>query len=541
MSIDQNLNGRFDRDMFDVKRSVQSVIDALRHHRMVVYAGCLITLALTTWYLYAFPPIYRVEAAIMVEKDIDASRDAFYVNWNVFRKDDSRTEIQLMTAVPVLKEVIDNEHLHWKDVYHPILSQISFIWEESFIGRNYKALKDRLFPDKDMAGLSPEDMDLAKTIDDFAAGITVQLEGESNVAKVTVKGPSRRVADITNKLIDTYLAQRTRRYETEAQKSYEILNRQADEASEELKLIDDRRKEYAAQNDLVFDLQKETIQLKQMTDLQASVAAQQARVSEIQASLNEVDRQLTSEPETRTVSAIHELNALRETTKMRRLELQTSLIQALDRYREDSPEVQEIKADIAKLDSLMSEQPEKVERGTTEGLNAVREQLLTTRGSLRVELNGALANLATNQSTAEQLRRRLQQVPTMQAHLHELDRDFGLAQEKYQALALKEAQAGASLATVTEAMPSVRVVGYAVPPANKWWPRLKILYPCALFLGAFLGVCGAVLASYASGTVQREHVEGGRLYGTIAVHVGGRPLDVVERPKAKARAASSHD
>jgi uncharacterized protein involved in exopolysaccharide biosynthesis len=537
-----NLDGRSDQDMFDVKRSIRSVMDAVRKYRVVVYTTCLLTLALATWYLYVWPPIYRVDAAIMAEKDTDNSRDAFYGSWNVFRKDDARTEIELMTSVPVLKQVIEKEHLKWQDVYHPFMSQISFMWETSFIGRNYKLIKNKLFPDKDLEGISPEDQDLARTIDDLAAGITVQPVGESNVARVTVKGPSQRVSGIANTLIDSYLAMRAQRYQTEAQRSFDILSKEADEASVELASIDHRREKYSAQNGLVFDLQKETMQLKQLTDLEANIAATHAKIAEIRASLNEANRQLAAEPETRTVSATHELNAVRETTKLRKLELETSLIQAMDRYHEGSPEVRDIRGDIAKMEALLSAQPEQIEKGSTEGLNAVREELLTTGGTLRVQLDGALAGLYSMEGTAAQMRRRLQEVPTLQAELHEMDRDYGLAQEKYQALSVKQAEASVSLATATAAMPSVRVVGYAVPPGGKYWPRLKILYPAALFLGAFLGVCGAVVASYASGTVQREHLEYGRgsarIYGAISVRMDDRPLDVHEKPKS--RAASSH-
>ena len=43
-----NLDGRSDQDMFDVKRSIRSVMDAVRKYRVVVYTTCLLTLALAT-------------------------------------------------------------------------------------------------------------------------------------------------------------------------------------------------------------------------------------------------------------------------------------------------------------------------------------------------------------------------------------------------------------------------------------------------------------------------------------------------------------
>ena len=119
-------------------------------------------------------------------------------------------------------------------------------------------------------------------------------------------------------------------------------------------------------------------------------------------------------------------------------------------------------------------------------------------------------------------------VPAKRAALLTLDREYALSQEKFQQLMAKQAQAAASLATVKVAMPSMRVVEYATPPAKKSWPRVKILYPAALFAGLLVGVGVALIRTYASGRLRREHVEHGRgsapLYGVIGVTKRGRPL-----------------
>jgi len=62
-----------------------------------------------------------------------------------------------------------------------------------------------------------------------------------------------------------------------------------------------------------------------------------------------------------------ELNTVRESATMKRLELQAALISTLNRYREDSPEVAELRSNIAKFDQLIAASPERIERGSTEG------------------------------------------------------------------------------------------------------------------------------------------------------------------------------
>lgn len=523
-------NGR-DPDTFDVVGSLRGVVEATWHYKMLVLLTCVLVLGLATLYLYVWPPIYRAEATIMTESGEDAYRDPFYANWNIFRKDDARTEIVLITSGTVLKEVIEKEKLTYDDIYHPVLSQLGYFWEKSWVGRNYKAIKRKIFPDKDLDAISPENIELGRILNDMGAGISIQPVGDTNVGKLRMKGPSRRVASIANTLLDAYLANRDERHETEARKSFDTLTREVVEAEKELKEVESRRLAYSNQHGLVFDLQKETQQVEQLIHLETSIAVSRQRIADMEATLREVEKQLTTEPATKTVSSVIGLNSVREAARLKRLEFEAALILARDHYREDSPEIQEIKGNLAELDALLAGEPEKIEAATTNGLNALREQLITSRSSLQAQLEGSRAGLAVLEETAAKLRMRLANVPAMQNELVGLDREQLLAREKYTALALKQAQAAVSLTTAKAGMPSLRVIGYAMPPASRWWPRLKILYPAALMVGLFLGVGVAQVMSLVSGRVVRRHVSGGRggapFYGTIGVAAKGRPLAVV--------------
>jgi len=542
MIADHSKNGHFDPDMFDVRGSFRIVMEATRTHKWLVVSVTAGVLALTLLYVYIWPPIYRVDAMIMAERETDASRDSFYGNWSIFRKDDPRTEIELMTSVPVLKEVIEKEHLRYEDVYHPFMSEVSYLWEKSFLGRNYKSIKAKLFPDPDSLGTTPEQIELGKTIVDMHEGITIQPVGESNVGQVTVKGPSRKVSKIANSLLDVYSNWRVARYQSEAQKAYDVLTEEMTRTGEQLEEAGQKRLQYANEHRLTFDLQKENLDLRQLTDLEAAVASSKQKVASLQASLSEVEKELATEPPTMQISSVTELNTIRENAKLRRFELETSLLQARDHYREDSPEIQEIKGDLAKLDKLLNLEPESVQKGRTEGLNIVQQQLLSSRNALKAQLEGERHGLTVMEDEAAKLSWHLRQVPTMQNALHGLDRDFGLAQETYQALVLKRAQAQASLATVKTVMPSMRIVGYAMPPGGKSWPRTKILYPGALLLGLALGIFAATVTSYAAGRVRKSDVERGHrfvpLYGNVALQNTDKPLIVLPRLPAASKAAA---
>ncbi len=247
-----------DPDMFDVRSSLRTIYESARHNKLIVLFCALFTLVLAIVYVIEFPPIYKVDATIVAEPSTDTARDAFYVNWDVFRKDDARTEIELITSASVLKDVVEKLKLSYDDVYHPITSELTYLWQKSWIGIHYRAIKRSILPpDPDELATDPKIELLGKTIADLRAGVMVVPIGDSNVGKVTVKGPNRRVSDITNTLLDVYLARRDAIHQSEAGRSLRILSEEADRAGRELQEIAARRVDYAEKHTLGFDFQKE--------------------------------------------------------------------------------------------------------------------------------------------------------------------------------------------------------------------------------------------------------------------------------------------
>ncbi len=526
------MDNQRDPDSFDVRSSILNIADAVRLHRKLVLITCVSILVLVTLYLVIWPPVYEATAMVMVERDTDPVRDSFYLGWNVFRKDDARTEIELITSAPVLEAVVRREHLTYADVYHPFTSHLSYLWGKSLVGRAYRGVKHAILP-TDSNAPSEKDLELARTIIDLRSGISISPIAESNVGRLTVKGPSRKVADIANAIVEIYLARRADRYHTEAEKAYEILSKEVRVTDEELQAVEARRLEFTRKHKLLaFDFQKENLEVSTLTDLEAKIDGTRSGIASMEASLGAIDAALANQPPTQVTSSVIQLNQLRQASKMKRLELETALELGRNRFREDAPEIQDIKNDIAKIDAMMAaEGADRVETTRTEGVNDLRQGLISRRESLRVDLSGAKAALAAMESDASRLRNRLTTIPALQAELRTLDRDYAMAQEKYREILSKQAQAAVSVATAKTTMSSMRLVEDAAPPAKKSWPKPKLLYPVALLVGLFLGVALALLRSYTDGRVRREHLEAMRgdlpLYPGISVAPTASPLRVV--------------
>lgn len=514
-----------DPDTFDVRGTVERIIVATRNNKYLVLGVCLAVLVLTVIYVYVWPPIFKVEASLVAERDTDAARDAFYVNWNIFRKDDSRTEIELITSASVLKEVVQEQHLTFDDVYHPMMSQLLYFWEKSWIGKHYKAVKASILG-AEKQDIPPDQVLLGKTIADLAAGITVIPVGDSTMGKLSLKGPNKKVTTTANAIIDTYLKQRAQTHLDEAERSYGILRTETDIAHQELEDIGQKRVAYAEKNGLTFDFQREVALVKQRADMEGTMEAERARMKSIEASLQEIEAELAKEPITTTISKTMETNSVREAAKMKRLEMESVLIATREKYREDSPEVQQLASELARLDAVIARTDESVQRASTEGLNSVRQELLTNKNTLTVQLAGARSELAALEANDATVAHSLQNVPDKQNTLHDFDRDYNVAQEKYQVLMQKAEEAHVSIATTKAAMPSVRVVDYAPPVGKESWPKTKLLYPAAVAFGLILGVFAALIKQWIRGRVLQVDLaqRAVPIYSVIGIDVSEMPL-----------------
>ena len=520
---------RRDADSFDVRGSVRSLLDAARVHRRLVAVVTLLTLVLVAGYTAVWPSVYQAEATVMGERDIDSSRDSFYTGWNVFRKDDHRTELELMVSGPVLAEVARKLNLSYDDVYHPFFSHLSYLWEQSFVGRQYRNLKDWISPPEADAPRR-EDLALGRIVVDMRAGISLDPVHEAIVGRLNVRGPNRRVAEIANAIVDTYLVQRTVRYQKEAQQALDVLNPEVEKAAGEVRDAETRRVEFANLHGLSFDLQRENQEVKALTEMDTGIANARVKIASLEAGLAELTRQLVREPATKKTATVYEIDAIRESLRAKRLDLQTSLLTLRARYREDSPEVEESRNLLAKLDEMLSGSSDKIEKASTETLNTTLQQMEATANQLRAELASARASVGMMEAVTRTLRERTTEVPKLQSMLRGFDRELLLANDKYTQLSVKRAQAMVSAVTTKAAIPSIRIVEYASPPSEKSWPKPKIMFPAALVVGLMLGVAAAQIKRFAAGRVRRGFWgrRGGDalVYGAVAASADWQPLTV---------------
>jgi uncharacterized protein involved in exopolysaccharide biosynthesis len=516
-----------DADSFDLRGSIQRVVDACVTYRLAVGATVLATLGLVQVYMMLWPRVYEADVLVVADSPEDLMRSNFYEVWNVFRREELQVEAELMTSRTVLVRVVTELGLRYEDVYHPFMSHAAYLWQESWVGSRYRRLKRFLFPKP--AGPydpTPEQIELARTVMDFQDGVRLDAEGEAPVGRLKVRGPSPRVAEIANKLMAVYLEERGKRFVDEAKRSYDALSGEVAKAAAELLETDMTRRKFYEDNGLVLDFEKDKQEVAFTAELDAKVRDAQAEIDGLRRKQSEMRAKLASEAPEVVGVYVTELNILRERMIGARFDLQNQLAAIAQRYRADSPEVLDLVARIRQLDEQIAQQPEKIESSTTRTLNTVREQLRQRELEADGELERLQVALAARKKILGGYNQRVSLLPAKLMRALELGRELRLKEQRYNVLSERQAMARVSMATVGSAPASMRVADPAAPPSDPIWPRTRLFQLGGLVVGLLAGVGLAVTLDVVQGRVTRTRLlqthRGLPIYGTL--ELAGRPV-----------------
>jgi uncharacterized protein involved in exopolysaccharide biosynthesis len=498
---------RHDVDAFDVQASLRRLREAVSGHLVLIAASALVSLGLALVYVKVFPPIYRAEVVISGEANDDKSRDSYYALWNIFRKGDLKNEPELMTSRGVVREVVEKLDLKFDDVYHPVLTQIGYLWTQSWLGRTYRKAKEWIWaPDPSEYKPTEAEIDRARTIEAFREGVTLTPVGSSTIGLLSVKAPSYRAAEFANKLIDVYLVQRREVGSTEAETSYLSLKAELEKAAKELTEAEREKVAFDKANGLTVEFERDKVLLGKwgelrgaIYDLEATIAAGEAGLAVIRGQLRDEPREIIN---TRTIQA----SRVRGLMQTREFELNASVQTLQERYRPDSPEVVEAKRLLEETRAMLAKEPELTELGQSKVINPSWQALKQQEQALVAQLESNKATLAQRRAAYGQLSQRMDALPAIFANAHVVARKREAAEVRYKMLNERFMMADVSRATAMSAPSSLRVVDYAAPPMKKSWPDLKILLPAALLVGLLFGVGIAVLAEMFSARATRDRL-----------------------------------
>jgi uncharacterized protein involved in exopolysaccharide biosynthesis len=493
-----------DLETFEIRRTLAEFTEAIRRRWLMVLAVTAMCVGAMGAFIYYFPPVYKSGFKVLIQDEHNEMLAQFYNRWNIFRPVRKiETEADLMRVGPVAEAVVDRLGLTYDDVYHPFLRQVIDLWGKSFVGRNYRALKKKVFPPATGPfALSEEEIDRLKTIDDFKRGIEVETEGSSSVARVTVLGPTPRVAEMANAVAEEYLKQRDQRRQEEAMAAYRALEPQVEQARRELTEAELALQTFLDEQGVKFEFDKEKNEILSWTALESALTETRGRIQEEEKRLQEIERQLAREPKQETASQEQTLNENKRRMQAQLLEYQIKLAEESNRFTPDSPEIQEIRANIAALEAKIRETDDFLLSSRVDTPNPVYHDLRLERSRVQVSLAQLRALAQAQQKAVDDFEARLKDLPEKQRRLAELSRDVKLKEERYTELEAKKNQAYISGVADVQKSDTVSIVEKAVVPDKPSRPITKLYLLASLVGGLAMGCCAAFVAGFFDDTVR---------------------------------------
>ena len=503
MSIVEAIPHRPEADSFQIQGAIDNIRQAVVGHKWVVIAAMLLTVLFVAVFVTVWPPTFEAEVMVAADSEKDMQRQAFYQGWNIFRRDGLTDEATLMTGPPVLKEVIARLDLKYDDIYHPFASHAVHLWVNSTVGRNYRGFKDWLFgKKKGPYVLSEQELERAKLLSDFQAGVAVRQVGEASIGLLIVKGSSPRVAEIANTIVQVYLEQRRERYVQEATQAHASLLLEAEKTQKEIDALDKEMKQFRADSGAVLLFEKDRVQIGQWFILRAAVTDLEAQIAETQSALAINNKQLDGEGSKLTSDRMFR----EEAAKDRLTKLEMALAAAKQTFKPDAPEVRDLEEQIRVSMAALGDAKQGVLVRNSQRISDSYEVLRAKKLNLESQLAGAQSSLKVKRAELGNMRSMLDTIPSKMQTNHELERRQLFLESKYAGLNEKLTVAAVSMATARSAPAAMRVVEPAALPEQPVWPKTKLMLLVALVAGLGVGVLAALVLELVFVRVNRHRL-----------------------------------
>lgn len=499
-----------DSDTFDFRTTLMGLLESCRVHRLLILVTCLLTIAITAAYIVIWPPVFVADVTVVAESDKDTSRDDFYQYWHLFRKGRVANEVQLFTAPTVLVTVIDRLNLKYDDVYHSFFSHASYLWQQSWPGRNYRRLKEMVFPRKrGPYDPTPEQVDRGRTVVDFKSGVSLEPVSDTDVGKLVVRGPSPRVAEMANMITQVYLEQRLERQRAEADMAYNALAVETATAKAEVLAAESQTEQFDTENSLLLTMEKDKLDVTQWEVLQNGIADITAALAGETSTLAEINRQLAIEEKDVVSARLMKLSPIKESLTDKLSQLELARRQTLIHYRPDAPEVRDIDQQIEVVKQQMAREPSSQVAQTTVMRSDGYEGLRRRKAQLEADMAGQRAALVEKRIEFQRLTGVVNDIPRKMKVSRQMERERQLLEKRYVILQEKLMVAAVSRAMASSAPATIQIVEPAVAPDEPAWPKTKLLLGGATLLGLLAGVGLALLIDLVSDRVDRHRLAGG--------------------------------
>ena len=298
----------------------------------------------------------------------------------------------------------------------------------------------------------------------MAANFGVVAVPQSNAINLSYRNPNPQVAaEVLNKLIDAYLAQRRSVFQRLPSSQ---LNQQREQLGKRLLEADDRLEAFATRHRITNLDNQLALLLQQQTEITNNRRDLDQRIEADAAIIGQLAQSIAATPATISLYADSARSVAADARSSDFARLQAERREMSRRYREDAPQVADIDRQLATLGSQIARSPHSEGAGARIGRNPLYDELQSHLARTQADLKGLQASRDALQVSATALDQRLAEMNAAAQPYRDLRRDRDLLEETYQTFARNAEEASLSDDLQHSRYANVRVVQSAVAPAT---------------------------------------------------------------------------
>ena len=340
--------------------------------------------------------------------------------------------------------------------------------------RVVRAMGIESFQDKPVANPTPEDE--AKAVKAMTSALSVDITPLSPVIALSYKSDdARRSAQVLNTVIDQYL---TYRREVFQDRATPAIRSRREAFEEELETADRAYEEFLRGHQIGdFATARATLAASYQSIFTERLAVQ-AQLNQTAQRLTTLSNQLSGME--REIPLQQDLNV---SAQDQILQLRTQREQLLSRYQSDAAPVQEIEAQIRRLQTYVDTGTAVGAKEVRVGPNPVWVQLEAQRVTTAAERDSLGARLAVLDRQLAEINQRQARLNDLESRNSTLSGNREVLSQSVREFQLREAQSRADNELVTAGADNVTVIERAQPPAEGKSLKLPLLALVILFAG----------------------------------------------------------
>jgi succinoglycan biosynthesis transport protein ExoP len=340
----------------------------------------------------------------------------------------------------------------------------------------------------------PDTQSSTEGVEDMRGAIEINVKGADAFSIEYVHRDPKKAQEVTGRLATLFIEESMKSREQQVEEAYQFLDSEVLGARRELEVKDAALRQYKEQH--MGNLPEQTqANLATLQMLQQEQTAIETSLRDVHQRHDALERSLT---EPRRATAPTNPNVQEGTNDL--AQLRGQLLNLRSRYTDEHPDVQSLKARIARIEKQLADA---ASTGTLEtvdpSMGATRSQLEKTKQEIRT-LEARRADL---DSRINSFRARVEQAPRTEQELATLTRDYQKLNENY--LALFSKKLDAKMAAKLEQRwkgEHFTILDPAHLPESPYRPNRPLFMGVGLLAGLLFGIGTAIAAEFFDNTIK---------------------------------------